>query len=418
MEKRNMRRKLLLIPIVLLMILPSGCYDMREVDKLAFVVAMGIDKSKNENQLKITFVIANPEVGSLVSGSTDEPPQEVITIHSSDFITAKNTANTIVAKQLTYELLQLMVVSEELASDNNFIRWFYDTTKDREIRRDTYLAISKEEASDYFKNNKPKLETRPHKYFQLMIRRGVETGMLPDSTFHRFYEITEQDADAFLAIYTTAKPKENPPLRHEDEYIAGEVAANGNANTTQFAGAAVFKEGVMVGKLNGQETRLASILDETTDIQDVLSTIHDPFNKKYRLAIRIHKKQNNKVNVNVDQNPPKVRIEVPLVLDVLSDRSMVDYTKDARKREILRKQIKTDFEREFNKLISKSQKEFKACVFPLSLDARKHFLTNAEYRKFNWMKTYPEMDIHVSVNIQLSGLGKQTKVPKIQHLRD
>ncbi|RFU66395.1 Ger(x)C family spore germination protein [Peribacillus saganii] len=418
MEERIMYRTLLLILVLLFTVCLAGCYDLKEVDQRAYVIAMGLDKSERENQLKITYIIANPEVGSLVGGSTDEPPQETITVHSSDFITAKNTANTVVSKQLTYEMLQIMVVSEELASRKDFIRWFYDTTKDREIRRDTYLAISKEDASEYLQNNKPQLETRPHKYFQFMITRGVETGMLPDSTFHRFYEITEQDADLFLAIYTTSKPAKDPPARHEDEYMAGEVNAKGDANKTQFAGAAVFKEGVMIGKLNGQETRIASVLDETTDIKDVLSTIHDPFNKEYRLAVRILKKQNNEVTMNLEKSTPEIRIKVPLVVDVLSDRSMVDYTKDTRKREILRRQIKVDFEREYNGLIAKSQQEFKGCPFPLSLDARKYFLTIKEYKNFDWMKTYPDMDIHVTVNIFFTGFGKQTKVPNIKHMRD
>ena len=38
-------------------------------------------------------------------------------------------------------------------------------------------------------------------------------------------------------------------------------------------GQAVFKNGVMIDKLNGQETRTVNILDDTTNIKDILVNI-------------------------------------------------------------------------------------------------------------------------------------------------
>ena len=38
---------------------------------------------------------------------------------------------------------------------------------------------------------------------------------------------------------------------------------------TQFIGSAVFKDGVMIDKLNGQETRIVNIFDDTTEIKDI-----------------------------------------------------------------------------------------------------------------------------------------------------
>ena len=53
----------------------------------------------------------------------------------------------------------------------------YDALKDKEIRLNSYLAVSKEKASEYFLNNRPKMETRPHKYYQFMINHGIQNGL-------------------------------------------------------------------------------------------------------------------------------------------------------------------------------------------------------------------------------------------------
>ena len=110
------------------------------------------------------------------------------------------------------------------------------------------------------------METRPHKYFQFMIDHGIENGLIPDSTLFRFFKTTDRGTDLFLAMYTTAEKEKNPPIKREDEYLAGQVNATGEIDDTQFIGSAVFKNGVMIGKLNGQETRIVNILDDTTNI--------------------------------------------------------------------------------------------------------------------------------------------------------
>ena len=61
-------------------------------------------------------------------------------------------------------------------------------------------------------------------------------------------------------MYTTAKREKNPHIKGEDEYLAGQLNATGEIDDTQFIGSAVFKNGVMIDKLNGQETRIVNIL--------------------------------------------------------------------------------------------------------------------------------------------------------------
>ena len=54
-------------------------------------------------------------------GGSIEKPKEIITFDANDFITAKGTANAVVSRDISYDLLKIIVVSEELAKDQSFL---------------------------------------------------------------------------------------------------------------------------------------------------------------------------------------------------------------------------------------------------------------------------------------------------------
>lgn len=407
------------ICLLILMVSLSGCWDQQELEKKAYVIAIGLDKAKGDRLIKITYQIANPEVGSQQQGgSAKEPPDEIISFTTNDLISARTTANVITAKQISYDLLGIIIVSEEFAENEEFIRWIYDATKGMEIRRDTKLVVSNEKANVFIKENNPKLETRPHVYFELTLKRGTETGMIPDSDLLKFFRITEADASLFLAANGSTQKSGPNEEQSEDKFSAGEFNFEGKTNRTNFAGSAVFKEGKMIGKLTGEETRLTVLLNETLQASDILATFPDPYNKKYQIATRITKKNPNKVVMDLKSGRPKINVTVPLTVDVLTNHSMVDYAGDREKRKTLEKQIAKNLKKKMEDLIKRTQEEFKGEPFGWSLTARKKFPTVPEYESFNWMKTYPDMKIVVDVAIKFSSFGRQGKLPEKQKVRD
>jgi len=392
----------------------TGCWDRDELEDKAYVIGLGLDTSKYEGKIKVTMLIANPEVGSMQGGGgSTEEPREIISFDANDFITAKGTANAIISRDISYDLLRVIMVSEEFAKDPIFFPTMSDTLKDKEIRMDSYLAVSKEKTYEYFLQNHPKMETRPHKYFQFMISHGIDNGFIPDSTLFRFFKTIERGTDLFLAMYTTAEREKNPPIKGEDEYMAGQVNAFGELDNTQFIGSAVFKNGVMTDKLTGEETRAVNILDDTTNIKDILMNFPDPFSDKpQQIAARLLKTENNKVKMNLKGAKPKITITVPLQVELMSNPSMVNFSKSKKNRQILEDHIAKHIKAMNENLFKKSQTELKGSPYPLSLYARKYFGTIGEYEKFNWPKSYLEADIIVKADVQIIDFGKQEKKPK------
>ncbi|MFD2445366.1 Ger(x)C family spore germination protein [Bacillus sp. CGMCC 1.16607] len=406
--------------VMLLALSLSGCWDQREIEKRAYVYALGMDKSKDKGKFTITLMIVNPEYGSQVQGGggSDEPPYEAITFEANDLISARNLANSVVAKEITYDLLRVIIVSEDLAREKQFIRLFYDVTKDREIRRDDYFIVTKENVSEFFLKNKPKLETRVHKYYELILKRGIETGMIPDSEVNRFFRVTEADAELYLAIYGTTEKDKKDSNQEEDQVFAGQFNARGETNVTQFLGSAVFKEGKMIGKLTGEETRLSIMLNNTLHMSDVITTVPDPFNEKYQLAARFTKIRDNKIKMDLKNGPGVIDVTIPLHVEILSDHSMVNYAKDAKKRAKLKKSIEERLSKKLENFVKKTQEEFKGEPFGWSLIARNKFQTIPEYEKFDWMKSYPNMKVNIHLDVKYGEFGRQTELPNLKKVRD
>ncbi|RFB17600.1 Ger(x)C family spore germination protein [Bacillus sp. HNG] len=397
-----------------------GCWDKQEIDEKAYVLGIGLDKSDVKGFLKITYLISNPEAGSTQQGGgSNEPSHEIITLNASSFIQSENLANAVIAKSITYDILDFFVVSEELARDKDFIRYIYDGTKDRDVRRDTKLIVSKEEASTFIERNQPKLETRRHEYFETIFNNATKIGFIPNSEINNFFRITEADADLYISAYATTEQDKSTAKRNEDDdLIAGKMKVTGKTNPAQFLGSAVFKEGQMIGILSVQETRITQMLNKWMLKPSFLVTLPDPFMKNYWITARFTQIKPPKITVDVSKPAPKIIVNLPIEAAILTDHSMVNYADEEEKREELKKHISNGFERRINDLIKRTQEEFEADLFGFSLFARKHFLTIPQWESYDWMKAYPTADISVIVDIRFDEFGRQSKLPSYERIRD
>ncbi|MDY0396213.1 hypothetical protein RWE15_19975 [Virgibacillus halophilus] len=194
-------------------------------------------------------------------------------------------------------------MSETFAKDKRFIRWMYDGSRDPDIRRDIRLVVSHEPVIDFFENNRPRLESRPHKYFEFMLKRGTETATIPNSLLNHYFRITEADADAFLAIYSTTIRSGQKENKHQEEgyFTADQFRYRGETNAAVFAGSAIFKRGRMIGKLTAEETRIAIELSNIAKASDVLTTFPDPLNGHYKVGVRLRKNESNSIQMNLEK---------------------------------------------------------------------------------------------------------------------
>lgn len=402
----NVKRSSVSILLLLaLTILLTGCWDRDELEELAIVVGIGLDYIPDKDRIMVTFQIANPQVGIPNTGGDKEEPQEIVTFTAPDFLTARDLANASVARKISFAHNKVIIIGEELARSDQLLPILESSVRDREVRRDTKLLITKESAYEFVRANKPKLETRPHKFYELMMSRWEESGLVPYSTLQRYFQHTETDSSAFLAAYATSQSIESK-YGDEDDYLAGQIDKMGG-DRTQMIGAAVFKDGRMIGLLSGEENRIALALRPSSKANTFLTTYIDPVKSEYRVGTRMHRDEAVSYHFNIRTEPVKLSIIVPVQLEILSIPSGVNYVTDVENQRLLRDSIARALEEKYMQLIKKMQGEYQTSAFNWDLIVRRQFWTLDAFSAFDWQKKFTEAEIDVTVKASLQNFGKQ-----------
>jgi spore germination protein KC len=215
--------------ILLLAFLPllSGCWDSREIEQRANVLAIGIDIANDEDRkqedeishlskkfpipdeemIKVTAQIAVPgriPLGPQQPGGSLKPVL-VVEIVGHTLEDAMLNLQQEVADEVFLGHLRVMVLSEEVARTgtarfNDFLR------RNPEIRRTTALVVSKEPAAKYMKLN-PELERIPSLYLADIVDNLSAIGKFPPSFIGLFWTIySSKGQDPYLP-YLALKEK-------------------------------------------------------------------------------------------------------------------------------------------------------------------------------------------------------------------
>jgi spore germination protein KC len=402
--------KKILILILFFPLLLSGCWDRKELEELAYVSVIGIDTAKND-MLKITYQLPSTEVQSGSSSTaTSQPRSEIVTFAAPGHITARDLATASVSRKINFSHLRVIIISEEIAKSPNTYKVIFGSLRDREFRRNTYILVTREKAEDFIRENDPKLEYSPHKFYDYMSRRWVEVGLVPITTINDFLERYEMKSSLTLTAYGTTKSMGTNEYGFESNYLPGDIDKTGG-NPTQIIGSAVFKADKMIGALSGEETRLALMLSLVAKADNMLITFPDPLASDERVSARLVTEGSPNIKVDISGESPQIDVKVPVSLYLLAIPSKINYTDNKKNQEMLKKSYAKYMEGKAMNLIEKTKSEFQGEPFQWSLAARKKFWTLEDFFKYNWMEKYPTAEVNVTFDVKLRGTGKQLKPP-------
>ncbi|WP_253288805.1 Ger(x)C family spore germination C-terminal domain-containing protein [Amphibacillus sp. MSJ-3] len=406
--------------LIVLLIILSSCQDMIEVEKESFVIAIGMDVTDQEGIYEFTFQIANPNIASPMTADPNGAPDEILTVLGADIMTAKDKADAIVTKRISLDHTAIFVISEELARSGDLLRVIQPGTRTSHMRHDIQIIVSKEKAETFLNNNNPIFEQKPYKYFQYKITQTKETGIIPYADLHRLLQITEGDADLFLAIYATTIHDEEEIEKSEDQYLAGELLQKGG-DKTQFMGSAVFKNGKMIDLLTAQETRIANLLDRTVPLNNILVTYTDPIKPEFYISGNYIQTKNPDIKIDYDAKANHATIDVTVLFEfeILAIPSLISYAENNEHKEILEKHLVETNTQLAKKFIEKTQEEYRSDPFYWSLYIRKYFKDVPSYEKADWHNNiYPNAEVNIKYELKRLQFGKTMSDTNLSEVRD
>ncbi|MDP1420714.1 Ger(x)C family spore germination protein [Peribacillus simplex] len=136
-----------LIPLLMMLIattFTSGCWDKTELNEMAIVSAVGLDRNK-EGKLVGTFQIINPSnvAGALQGGGGTNPPISIYRATGNNVLELDSIASTKISRDMYFAHANLIVIGEELAKEEGLNDIFDAFERSPEFRATTRIVIAR-----------------------------------------------------------------------------------------------------------------------------------------------------------------------------------------------------------------------------------------------------------------------------------
>lgn len=406
---RFFKRLFVIIIILIFLVAFSKSYTSSNINNLAVVVALGLDVSST-NKLSVTFQFTNASSVS-DTGSSEKISPKLFSIEASSISNAINLMNTNIGKEVNLSHCKLIVFSENLAS-KGISEEIYTLSNNPQIRPSTNIVVSKESAKSYLENTEPTLENLITKYYEVFVNSSQFTGYNSNATIGDFFYSMTCDACepyAILGEITTKNSTSNPTddtLKKSNISVSNFSPQNNQAISSNI-GLAVFREDVLVGELDAIENLCFMIIDNKVD--GFLVSVPDPQKNNSYIDIYITPTIDTKVKTDLVNNSPFISINCKFSGRIYSIDQNSSYS-DSTTLEQISNSCNNYLESIILDYLYKTSKELNSDINKFGKYFRKNFLTESEFKNYNWKNKYKDSFFEVSVDssIKSSFLLTQT----------
>ena len=440
----------------------AGCYDAKEVDDLAYVLAVGLDKGQT-NELKVTMQLAVPNAlggggGGGVSGGSGGgggKSSSIITVEAPTLTSSLNMANNFLSRRLELSHAEVAVFSEDLAKSGTIEEYLRGMIRSREFRPTINLVVCKGSAEEYLKSIKPTLDLDPAKYYELTFSAYRYTGLSIRSQLEEFYADMESSGVQPVAVLAgvnkskppkgaqsggsgkgdqsggsgdsaqgdqsggsgkesqaggpqqEAKPEESTsqskgrPQPFEGDYEAGSIPRTGDVKG-EIEGLAVFDGNRMVGEMDGEAA--TDYLLVNGDFHTAYKTFADPEVMGTYVVLDVSQKSKPVRRVKIVDDKPQITVQIAVDADIQTIQSGYNY-EDTKQLPILEQAAETQLKDEIVRFLGRTTDEFHSDICGFGDNARGLFLTWKDWDDYHWLQKYKDATFDVGVKVRIRRPG-------------
>ncbi|MCW2279339.1 Ger(x)C family spore germination protein [Heliophilum fasciatum] len=424
------RRRFFLLSLGCLAFLLTGCWDRHELEQLAFVVTMVVDRSVG-NQIDLSMRIAVPS-GLQASGDRGTSKQgiaqtsQMITVTARSLPEAIALAEATVERALDFRHLRVVAFGEPLAREG-LLPYLDTLERYRQFRRTIYIWVAKEGSGRrLFLENAPVLEKNSSAFIDDLARTATRIGYSRMPTLHEFLNETDHPhCDSVIALIGIAPLVESerknqgqpvptekyhqqlPPHPEPGGTTLAPLARSGG-NPVEFLGVGLFQKGKMIDQWSGQETRLYNLLKDTYRIG--LWNFDSP-TAPGPISLQIRRVRPIKIGLTGSEKFPHMDIALSLEGEFVSLQSLEQYVSTERISAV-ESFVTAVLQEELLALIHKAQKA-KADPFDLVRYLQRRMLTMQEFDALPWRERFAQATVTVSVDFKIRRTGLRIQ-PRLQ----
>lgn len=423
-----LRKRLSLLLIAALIIpLFAGCYDRIELEGMAFVVAMGIDKGP-EQTIDVTARIAIPSAmpgggggggGNAGGGGSTQNSQgsKPITVRAQTFSEALTMLNATVERRVSLLHLTSILISDSISRDG-VVAYLRPLVRNREVRRTLSITFTKGEAREVFLSNDPVIERSSTRWQEAIYEVGRYSGLNATKKLHEFVVSLETPfEDPYGPVMTVnkvvKKQKENSQNgsgagddgleERMPTFKPGKLVRLGG-NNLDMIGAAIFRNDKLVTYLDGLDTRLLMMV--RGELARTQMDFDDPLAKGRLVAVELKHARSPEITIDFSKKPVQVHVRQKLEGDLIALQGELDYTLPKNMNRV-EESISKDLKERQTKLINRLFHQYQAEPFGLFKKARTQFATGREMNDVEFRGLLKDAEVSMDVDLQLRRFGVQ-----------
>ena len=409
-----MKKSFLLICIfIVILITFSGCYDARGVEELAYVTALGIDISDND-ELTLTFQISIPSSSKSPDSESSQSSQtNIVSVKCKSFNSGISLANDYISKEIDLSHCKAIVISEKLAK-KGLSPHIQSISNNIELRPNCSIIITKCDPKDFLENSKSEIESLTARYYEVEIQSSEYTGFIPVTKLIDFIEGISNNTIQASAILGNMndysednEQKKDINISLNNNYLAGETPTMAKDNAESF-GTAVFKDDKLVGQLTGFETILHLII--SNKLGECTISVPSANENDSNIDLKITQSKKTKISVDTDSDNPIIYIDVFLEGFGVSLDKNINY-ESIEQIEKINSTTELFLKNKFENYLNKTSKDFNSDIDGFGKKAIMNFLTIDKWLDYNWLDKYKDAEFRVNVNVNIKGGNKFNKSP-------
>ena len=384
-----MRKWLLILLMAIVSLTVIGCWNRRELDTLAIVTAVGLDKSKEDGIITSTFQIMKPSEIKAPSSGSGGKGVWILTSTGYTVFEAIRNATMQSSRKLFLSQNKVLVIGEEMARSG--VAPLLDLfNRDSEPRRLTWLLIAKGKAGDII-HAEHEQEKIPAKAIEGMVTSSSVTSMAVKVNLSDFFK-------------DLSDPVTNP-VASRIEMINEESSENKKMRVT---GAAVFKKDKLMGFLDRPETRgLNWILGK---VKSGIIIVKSPKEENKNVALEIIR-ASSKIIPEIQDGEVVITIEIKEEGNLAEQMSRVELTTtemfqvlEQRKAQVIKKEVES--------VLKKAQMEWETDVFGFGQAVHRKYPREWKELQGRWHDAFPEIKVQVKIDAKLRTGGLSTSPAK------
>lgn len=325
----------------------DGCYDSKEISRIAFIIAVGFDTDS------YTFQTVKPS--AFESDSSEDSSLLTTTVNAPNVYIAMDKLNSSISEKCDYSHIKMVIFSEDKlkAGVEDDI---YAMLNSNDFHPNTRVAMCKDNASEYMKEMKIPLDANPAEYYENIFKENY-TEYAPD--------ITIKDMQK----------------SYKSQIMGNVLPVMSSTNS----GMAIIKDYKLTDTAGPDEVFIYNLLQWKN------------FNGNYavddNVVININKKS-KKHNIDMTGKTPVITIKLDITGNVIWSPVTIDKEKISKKAEQKLKNDITEF-------LYRCSMQYKSDILEFYKLARTNYPTIQSWEKEDWQGLFQKANYNVTVDINI-----------------